>query len=48
MDLAGEAVVVYREPGPGGYRKTRAHGRGDTIRPLLVPDAALEVADILG
>lgn len=48
VDLAGEAVEVYREPGPAGYRVVRRAGRGETVSPGARPDLALAVDDILG
>ncbi len=48
VDLAGEAVEVYREPAPAGYRDVRRAGRGETVSPGALPDLALAVDDILG
>jgi Uma2 family endonuclease len=48
VDLAGDAVEVYRTPGTGGFERAERLGRGATLAPLAIPDAPLAVADILG
>ncbi len=48
VDLAGEAVEVYREPAGNSYRQMRRLGRGETVSPEALPNLALAVDDILG
>jgi Uma2 family endonuclease len=48
VELAGDAVEVYREPGPGGFQRTDRVGRDGTLVPLAFPDVTLTVGDILG
>ncbi|MDP3938154.1 MAG: Uma2 family endonuclease [Deltaproteobacteria bacterium] len=48
VDLAGDAIVVHREPSPDRYRDIVTLTRGDTLRPLLLPGVAIAAADILG
>lgn len=50
VDLGGEAVDIYRDP-DAAERQYRHHSRakrGDVIRPLAFPDAAVAVDDLLG
>lgn len=48
VDLKGDRIEVYREPGARGYRSTTLLGRGDTISPLCAPDLVIDVATVLG
>ena len=48
VDLAGDAIAVYRDPGPAGYATLRIARRGVTLRALQLPNVALLVDDILG
>jgi Uma2 family endonuclease len=48
VDLAGEAVEVYREPSPGGYGLVEQRRRGETVSPAAFPDLEIAVAEILG
>ena len=48
VDLGADAVTVYREPSPNGYNDVVTITRGDTLRPLFLPDITIVVADILG
>jgi Uma2 family endonuclease len=48
VDLAGDAVEMYREPAGGAFRVTERVGRGGTVTPLAFADTPLAVADILG
>jgi Uma2 family endonuclease len=48
VDLAGNAISVYRGPGPDGYGDIITVSRGEILRPLLVPGVAIPVADVLG
>lgn len=48
LDLAGGALEIYRQPGPGGYRVIRRLRRGEEISPEAFPDVAFPVSDLLG
>lgn len=48
VDLNGDAVLVFRQPSPDGYKEKRAFRRGETISPLAFPDLGLAVDAILG
>jgi len=41
-------LVVYRDPGPDGYRSTQVLQRGDTINLVAFSDVTIAVTDILG
>lgn len=47
-DLNGDAVLVFRQPSPDGYKEERAFRRGEAISPLAFPDLSLAVDAILG
>ena len=47
VDLAAAAISVYRGPGPKGYCSVVTVSRGETLRPLLLPGAAITAAEIL-
>jgi Uma2 family endonuclease len=47
VDLVDDAVEVFRQPGPDGYRQVTRHGRGDMIAPEAFPDVQVAVADLL-
>lgn len=47
VDIAGEAVEVYRRPGAGRYRDVERVGRGGRLSPEAFSDLALGVDDIL-
>jgi Uma2 family endonuclease len=48
VDLVADAISVYRAPGPDGYTDVFTVTRGETLRPLLLPGAAIVADDILG
>jgi Uma2 family endonuclease len=48
VNLPDELIEVYRNPSGGSYAQITSISRGETLTPLLVPDAGLSVADILG
>lgn len=48
VDLAGEALEVYRDPDPAGYRRYRRHLRGETVASGTLPALSLTVDEILG
>jgi hypothetical protein len=47
-DLPGDALEVYRESAPEGYRGVQTLRRGDTVTALRLPMVKLAVADLLG
>src|SRR5690348_15210690 len=48
VDLAGDAIEVFREPGPNGFHRTDRVPRGGTLTALAFPDTPLAAADVLG
>jgi len=48
VDLLGEVVEVFREPGPEGYGRVERVGRGGRVVPGALPDLFVNVDDILG
>ena len=48
VNIRGQAVEVYRDPSPGGYRDARTLKRGETLQVLALPDVTLRVDEILG
>lgn len=48
VDLTGEAVEVYQDPDPAGYRRYRRHVRGETVRSGTLAALSLAVDEILG
>lgn len=48
VDLGGGRLLVYRDPGPDGYRDAVVLERGAVVAPLAFPNLRLAVADILG
>ncbi|MBI4634928.1 MAG: Uma2 family endonuclease [Candidatus Rokubacteria bacterium] len=48
VDLAGEAVEVFREPGPGGYGRVERVGHGGRVTVPALPDVTFPVDEILG
>lgn len=48
VNLPGDTIAVYRDPGPGGYATVRIARRGDSLDALRLPGVALLVSDILG
>ncbi len=48
VDLADDAVEIYREPSAGRFQRTERSGRGAVLTPLAFADVTLAVADILG
>lgn len=48
VDLTGEAVETYREPGAGGYGRVRSFRRGEGIEPAAFADVRIGVDEILG
>ncbi len=48
FDLAGEQILVHREPKRGRYTKIDAVRRGDTLAPLAFPDLVVPLDELLG
>jgi Uma2 family endonuclease len=48
VDLNGDAITCYRTPGPAGYEEIVTVTRGATLRPIGLPDVAIEASEILG
>ncbi len=47
VDLTTAAIEVYREPLGQGYRSVICYGVGNPVSPLCLPDARIEVADLM-
>lgn len=48
VNLPGDTIAVYRDPGPDRFATLRTARRGDTLTALRPPGVALRVDDILG
>jgi hypothetical protein len=48
VDVEGEAIEVYREPSPKGYRQVHTRRRGERIAPEAFPQFMLMVDAVLG
>jgi Uma2 family endonuclease len=48
IDLNAEAIAVYREPAPEGYRQVETMQRGQFICVMGLPNAEFTVDEILG
>lgn len=48
VDLAGETIHVSAEPGPEGYRTVRQLGRGEVLRPVMLPGLEIRAEEVLG
>lgn len=48
MDLANDAVEVYRDPDARGFRQLRRLGRGSSLNALLLPDLQVDIDEVLG
>lgn len=48
VDVDGDRIEVYGDPGPSGYRDVRGVSRGETLRPSAFPGVGISVADVLG
>jgi Uma2 family endonuclease len=47
VNLIDATIEVYREPHFTGYGSKTIVRAGDTVAPLAVPDAAVDVAELL-
>jgi len=48
VDLAGDAIEVYRGPTPNGYQEVRRVGRNEHLSIQSFPDIVLATEEILG
>jgi Uma2 family endonuclease len=48
VDLAGDGVIVGREPGPGGYGRMATHRRGERLLAPGFPDVGVAADEALG
>ena len=48
VNRRADAVDVFRDPSPDGYRDQFRRGRGEHVAPSAFPDLRLSVDDILG
>ena len=48
VNLPGDAVALYRDPGPQGCATVGTAGRGATLTPHKLPGVTLRVDDVLG
>ena len=48
VNLDEDYIEGLSDPDGAGYRATRRYARGERIAPALLPDAALDVSEILG
>ncbi|MEX2156155.1 MAG: Uma2 family endonuclease [Gemmatimonadales bacterium] len=48
VDLTGDRIGVYREPRADAYSLVHWAARGEILTPLLLPQVALAVTEILG
>lgn len=48
VDLTGEAVELYQDPDPAGYRRYRRHVRGETVLSGTLAALSMTVDEILG
>ena len=46
VDVAGEAIEVYRAPRGGTYRRRQRVERGAVVRPRAFPDVVVAVSDL--
>jgi len=47
IDLSADVVIVARDPQPCGYMDERRVSPGETVTPLMLPGAAVAVADLV-
>jgi Uma2 family endonuclease len=46
VDLAGYRVEVFREPSAEGYCEVRPYGPAERLRPSLLPEIEVDLADV--
>lgn len=47
VDIEGDRIEAYRQPGDGGYDATTRHGRGEALSPAAFPDLDVAVDEVL-
>ena len=47
LNLPGDCIERFTEPGPEGYAQHTILRRGDTVTPVALPDMELAVDDLL-
>ena len=48
VDVAGERILVRREPSAAGYGESLTVTRGDSLSPEAFPDVVFRTEDLLG
>jgi hypothetical protein len=48
MHLAGDVLLVFREPSKGAYKTALTLRRGESVASLAFPEIPIAVADLLG
>jgi Uma2 family endonuclease len=48
VNLPAEIIEVRTDPGPDGYRIVRSAGRGEMLRPIMLPGFEIPTDEILG
>jgi Uma2 family endonuclease len=48
VDIGGDRVIVHTRPGDGDYGLVRSALRGEELRPMLVPEVAITIEEVLG
>ncbi len=46
FDVQGGALFVHRDPGPKGYQRNLTPKKNETISPLLLPRASIDLAEV--
>jgi hypothetical protein len=48
LHVQRDELLVFRDPGPDGYRQIQTLARGQSLRPFAFPELELALAEILG
>jgi Uma2 family endonuclease len=48
VDLNGDRITIYADPGPDGYRKVVTVRRNHVLRPIRLPETTITADEILG
>ena len=46
IDLQGQTVSIYQDPGNNGYRRLLTLARNESIAPALLPSVTIQLADL--
>ena len=46
IDLQGQTVSIYQDPGNNGYRRLLTPARNESIAPALLPSVTIQLADL--